>query len=166
MKTTICAEELGQLEACEEGYGVFYAAHKDAVVSFSEALESNGMDDVLWLLEAIGDQLSEQQTKDLHLLACDYAEGVLHLFEADYPEDKRPRQAIEAKRAWVAGDISGEELEAARAAAWAAAGAELPSAAGEAAWAAARAAARAAAGAAAGAEQKEQLKTLLLSWEK
>ena len=55
--------------------------------------------------------------KRLHLLACDFAESVLPIFEAQYPYDKRPRAAIEAKRRWVAGEITDEEL----AAAWAAA---------------------------------------------
>ena len=81
--------------------------------------------------------------KELHLLGCDIAESVLHIFEAKYPGDKRPRKAIEAKRLWVTGKISDEKLAATRAAAWAAAWPAARDAARD-----ARDAARAAAGAA------------------
>ena len=74
--------------------------------------------------------------KDLRLFAADCAEHVLHLFERDYPNDDRPRKAIQAARDFAEGRIS----DAAREAAWAAA------------WAAARAAARAAEWAAEAAE--------------
>ena len=79
------------------------------------------------------DDLTEQEQR---LIAADFAEHVLPLFEADYPDDDRPRKAIEAARAFARGEVTRTQLKAARAAAEAAA------------WAAARAAARAAAGAA------------------
>ena len=69
----------------------------------------------------------------LHELACRFAEEVLPIWESQYPEDRRPHEAIEAKRAWLRGEISDDQLAAAGAAAWAAA------------WDAARAAAWAAA---------------------
>ena len=53
----------------------------------------------------------------MHVLACDFAERVVHLCGAD----PHPQAAIDAKRAWVRGEITGDELAAARAAAWAAA---------------------------------------------
>ena len=77
--------------------------------------------------------------KRLHLLACDFAEDVLHIFETKYPDDIRPRLAIDIKRMWVAGGVTDAELDAAGAAAGAAAWAAR-----DAAWAA-RDAARAAA---------------------
>lgn len=39
--------------------------------------------------------------KQLHILACDFAENVLPIFEKEYPEDNRPRRAIEVKRLWI-----------------------------------------------------------------
>jgi hypothetical protein len=55
-----------------------------------------------------------------HLLAswaADCAEHVLPLFTAKYPEDNRPRRAIETARAWSRGEASvGEAREAAFAA--------------------------------------------------
>ena len=66
------------------------------------------------------DDLTEQEQR---LIAADFAERVLPLFEADYPDDDRPRKAIDAARAYARGEITKKELDAAGAAAWAAAGA-------------------------------------------
>jgi hypothetical protein len=41
----------------------------------------------------------------LTIWASDCAEHVLPYFEEIYPEDDRPRKAIEAARAWVRGDL-------------------------------------------------------------
>lgn len=83
--------------------------------------------------------------RDLHELACRFAERVLPLFEAAHPHDSRPRAVIEAKRAWLRGEISDAELAAARDAAWAAWAASDAAwdAASDAAWAAARVSERA-----------------------
>src|SRR3990167_3953982 len=51
-------------------------------------------------------------------------ESVLPLFEAKYPDDKRPREAIAAAKAYIAGSITLEELENKRSAANAAAAAD------------------------------------------
>lgn len=46
--------------------------------------------------------------------AAGYAEQVLALFEASAPDDNRPRQGIEAARAWARGELSiGKAREAA-----------------------------------------------------
>ena len=54
----------------------------------------------------------------LHEFACRCAEDILHFFEDEFPDDKRPRLAIEAKRKFLRGEISEQESDAARAAAW------------------------------------------------
>jgi hypothetical protein len=87
--------------------------------------------------------------REMRLFSCDVAEDVLPIFEAEYPEDKRPQQAIETARRYADGLATKEELAAAREAAWEAAWAAARAAAREAAWAAAGAAAWAAAWAAA-----------------
>jgi hypothetical protein len=51
------------------------------------------------------------------LAAADHAEQVLRLFEEKQPRDNRPRNAVEAARAWARGEI---KVSAARAAALAA----------------------------------------------
>ncbi|NBD08935.1 putative immunity protein [Corallococcus silvisoli] len=74
--------------------------------------------------------------------AADCAEHVLPLFERTFPEDHRPRRAIEAARAWERGELVMGE---ARAAAFAAHAAARDASAHAAACAAARAAGHAAA---------------------
>ena len=82
----------------------------------------------------------------LHEYACRCAEYALTFVREP---DSRSIAAIEAKRKWLRGEISNDDLTAARAAAWAAARAAAAWAAWAAAWAAARAAAAWAANAAA-----------------
>ena len=119
MKTTITKEELKELGACDEGYQVFVKAHGVKETKLSLCLASNGWDDVWWLLEEI--QLSNQQKVDLRLLGCEYALSSLSNFEKEYPEDKRPRKAIEASQAFARGEITQEDLTEAASAAWSAA---------------------------------------------
>ena len=101
-------------------------------------LNSNGLDDALWVL-SYGAPDCERLAR--HFQAwC--AEQVLHHFEAERPDDHRVRDQIAMLRN---DDASKQERRAARAEAWDAA----QSAARAEAWAAARAATRAAAWAAA-----------------
>ena len=132
---------------------------QDKPIAFGTILESNGLDDALWGLRAVLPEQEKDRDRLARLFACDCAESVLHLWEAKYPYDKRPREAIAVSRRFALGQATQEELSAARDAArdaawdaWAAAGAagEVAwDAALDAAWAAARAAARDAARAAA-----------------
>lgn len=91
--------------------------------------------------------------RTIRLFAADCAERVLPIFEADYPDDMRPREAILAARAYADGRIDADPLAAAGYAAWAARDA-AGYAARDAAWAAADAAAGAAAWAAARAAER------------
>ena len=128
-------------------------------------LDSNGFDDALWCLRVPSlDRLSR------HFGAwC--AEQVLHLFEAEFPNDMRPRQAIAVARDDNATPEQRDAArDAARAAAWAAdrtaasAAWDAASAARAAAWAAraaAWAADRTAAWTAAQDAQERQLRKML-----
>ncbi|MBZ9685455.1 hypothetical protein G9F72_003695 [Clostridium estertheticum] len=51
--------------------------------------------------------------RTLAIWATDCAEHVLSYFEDKYPDDNRPREAIEAGRAWVRGEISVSEARCA-----------------------------------------------------
>ena len=62
----------------------------------------------------------------LAVWAADCAERVLPYFEANYPQDNRPRLAIEAVRAWVRGEMKMTEARKAAFAAHAAARAADP----------------------------------------
>jgi len=85
----------------------------DKVLPLSKILETNGRDDVLWALN----NAIDGGDKILRLWAADCAEHVLHIFETKYPEDDRPRKAIEAVRQFARGAIgAAEAARAARAA--------------------------------------------------
>ena len=64
---------------------------------------------------------SKRDHRSLVLWAADCAQHVLPYFEKEYPRDSRPRKAIEAGRAWVAGKIKMGEVRIAALAAHAAA---------------------------------------------
>ena len=115
----------------------------DAPINLLTILEHNGQDDCLWALCAT------EQNCDVvaRLMACDFAEQVLPIFEAKYPDDKGPRLAIETGRRFAraecsADELAASELAASEAAAWATWA--TSEAAARAAWAASEAAARAA----------------------
>ncbi len=57
------------------------------------------------LSKAEKEKLKKNQ-KLLAIWAADCAEHVLQFFEKECPNDKRPRKAIEAARAWTRGEIS------------------------------------------------------------
>ena len=93
----------------------------DEVLELRTILESNGLSDTIWAMRAV-----EGKDKEIRLFAADCAELVLHIFEKEYPNDDRPRKAIQAARDYANGLINAEELIAAAfaaSAAWAAASA-------------------------------------------
>jgi hypothetical protein len=122
-------------------------------------------DDIVWAASSVA-RTDKDVERRLRLWLADCAARVLHIYEKNYPEDARVRDAIVTARQFArgeigaaagaaAGDAAGAAAgaaawDAAGAAAWDAAGAAAGAAAGDAAWAAARAAAGAAARAAAG----------------
>jgi len=71
---------------------------------------------MLWLLVN-----TNHNNRNLQMIACDCAESVLPNYESAYPDDDRPRKAIQAARDYVNDKITTEELQAARSAAWSAA---------------------------------------------
>jgi len=90
---------------------------------------------MIWALQQL--ELLDERTARIFAVAC--AEHTLHFFEDKYPEDKRPRQAVEFARTLIDNPQAAES--AAESAAWSAA----ESAAESAAWSAAESAARSAA---------------------
>ena len=111
---------LSRLDACSEATR-WAETQPDLQTAWANCKRSDWM---LWLLART---TLDQDDPRLRLMACDFAEAVLHLIPAG---EDRPRQAIECARRFAAGDATREELAAASAAA--------RDAAGDAAWAAAR----------------------------
>jgi hypothetical protein len=154
----------GTTKCCERGYHLVTA---DQLV--------NWLGPTIWVAEGRGDtdvqpdktafrqarllsQVTEWNERTARIFACDCAERILHLYEPVYPNDKRPRTAIEVARRFAEGKASEEEMvavwAAARAAAKDAAWDAARDAAWVAAWVAARDAARAAVWAAAWAAER------------
>ena len=134
--------KLHEAGACTERYrflakalGGIKTYGKDTPITLLQILDINGLDDALWALRACDDA-----EKFNRLLACDYAEHVLRIFETRYPDDYRPREAIAVSRRYARGEATDAELSAA----WYAAD-SAAEAAGYAAWYAAGYAAGAAA---------------------
>lgn len=59
-----------------------------------------------------GGTLSDADHQLLALWAAQCAEHVLHLFEVEQPTDSRPREAVEAARAWARGEMRMMEARA------------------------------------------------------
>ena len=150
MQTTL--NKIKSHSPCEDGWKKLLnhlgkTEADDEVLELRTILESNGIYDTIWAFRAV-----EGKDKEIRLFAADCAELVLPIFEKEYPNDDRPRKAIQAARDYVNGLIGiielGAAADAARAA-WAAAYAVWNAAyavwnAARAAWAAAWAAADAA----------------------
>ena len=137
MKLTTTFNLLRDKSACESGYrklakhlGGINTYGADTPINLLTILESNGIDDAIWCLRA-----TEQNCDRVaRLMAADFAESVLHIYEKKCPNDNRPRLAIKAARDFANGLIDDSAMAAAMAAARDAAMA----AARDAAWAAAR----------------------------
>lgn len=76
----------------------------DEPLDLMTILESNGIKDAVWPLRCF-DYL------DYCLFLADVAESVLPIFEKKYPDDNRPRLAIQTIRDYKEGKISKEQLK-------------------------------------------------------
>lgn len=90
----------------EKNYGL------DTELTLLQIRESNGLADAIWALRA------SNKPELARFIAADFAEHVLDIFEKKYPNDKRPRLAIEAARMKkLDGDKAKKAADAAAAAA-------------------------------------------------
>lgn len=60
-----------------------------------------------------GGTLTDAHHHLLAVWAADCAEHVLHLFEAEQPDDPRPRRTIASTRAWARGEMTMSQARAA-----------------------------------------------------
>jgi hypothetical protein len=118
MKLTTTFNLVREKSACTSGYktlakhlGGVDAYGADTEINLLTILESNGFDDAVWSLRAtIQDADSIKR-----LIAADFAESVLHIFESKRQGDDRPRKAIQAARDFANGKIEIKEMKLARA---------------------------------------------------
>lgn len=82
----------------------------DAEINLLTLLDSNNVPDLLWTLQAT----VQDSRRVASQLAIEFAEQALPMFERRYPDDARPRRAIQAARDYLDGKIAVEELRAAR----------------------------------------------------
>lgn len=181
MTTTTTLNAIRAASPCHDGWTKLLrhlgkTSADDEPLPLLTVLDSNGLDDALWVLDN-----TECDLRLSRHFGAWCAEQILPLFEAAYPENMRPRQAIAVARddnstdedreaaraaAWAVAEAAAGAAawDAARAAAWAVArvAGDAARAAGDAARAAARAAAWAAARAAARAAQTTQLRKMLM----
>ena len=142
MQTTL--NKIKSHSPCEDGWkkllnNLGKTEADDEELELRTILESNGIEDTLWAFRAVA--LKSVNDAKIHLFAADCAEMVLPIYEKEYPNDYRPRKAIQAARDYANGLISAGELVVARADASAAADVAMTKrAASSAKWAAASAA--------------------------
>ena len=166
MKTTL--NLIRERSPCESGWKKLLAhlgktKANDEQVSILTILDSNGLDDALWCLQAVKDR-----DREIRLYGVWCARQVQHLMT-----DTRSLTALDVAERFANNEATQSELDAARAAAWDAASAAAWAAARAAAWAATRAAAWAAArdatwaaaGATAWAAQDKRLRELCAECE-
>jgi hypothetical protein len=106
---------LRRLDACEEARE--WAGKKSLAEVWSSC---DRADWLLWLCGRMAGTEGWPTRQDIVLVACLCAETALPIFEKKYPDDDRPRKAIEAARAWA---LCRDDAKALRGAAYAAAGA-------------------------------------------
>ncbi len=100
---------LDGLDRMTRGLGVFTGTTELSLLTATE----NNVGDLLWGLKFT--KLSELEQKIIAVkVAVFAARKVLHIFEAEWPNDLRPRQAIEAAEACVLAEFSFESMGAAR----------------------------------------------------
>jgi len=85
---------------------------KDTPVPLDKILGVCGLDAALWCLRCI----LEPADREIRLLACDFAEHTISIFEEKYPNNKQPRQIIEISHKFAEGKATQRELDAAWAA--------------------------------------------------
>ena len=144
-------KDIRSFSPCEDGWEKLLkhlgkTKADDEPLAMTTILKSNGIDDAIWCTRTIW----KDHRKEVSLFAAACAERVLYIFERQYPDDKGPREAIQAVRDFAEGKISLYQLRDKCAAARADASARAADAARAAVWAA-RAAADAARAAAAAA---------------
>ena len=104
---------LKTLSPCEDRYKHYLEHYKDFEGTLDAFLDLSELthDDKKWVFVRSIDK------SKLRLIAADFAERVLHIFESKYPNDDSPRKAIEAA---INGDVTTARADAYDAAAYAA----------------------------------------------
>ena len=98
-----CSSDYNKLAGLKGGVNEY---GDNTPIPLDEIVKTLGLADGLWALQA----LTEPTPSWVWLMGAEFAERVLSIFARKYPEDERPRKAIEAIRDFTAGQISRAEL--------------------------------------------------------
>ena len=101
-----CSSEYNKMAKALGGIKKYGA---DMPIPLDRVLEVCGLDAALWCLCCV----IEPAEREIRLLACDFAEHTLPIFEEKYPYNKQPRQAIEISRRFAEGKAILAEMAAA-----------------------------------------------------
>ncbi len=101
MKTTLT--EILKYNPSEQLKQYLSLLNSTTYIDFMTIKKTVGIKDAIWCLKVL-------DYRDYCLFLADVAESVLPIFEAKYPDDKRPREAVEGIRAWHNGNINTKEL--------------------------------------------------------
>jgi hypothetical protein len=88
-------------DPCEDGLADFDAAFPDLVtnpdklISLVDVAKGIKIEYAIWCLLAISPEQAEDTKLFCRLFAGQVAMQSLHIFESDYPDDQRPRKAVE-----------------------------------------------------------------------
>jgi len=107
---------LVKLGACSEA--VKWTNGKELAEAWANCERADWM---LWLVGHMAGQEGWPTLQQIVLVACRFAEDALPIFEKKYPDDERPRQAIEVTRLWCEGKATIKEVRKVRSAAYASA---------------------------------------------
>jgi len=119
MKLTTTLHKIKEAHVCADGYrklakhlGGCESYGMDTEINLLTVLESNGVQDMIWCLRCT----VEDSKLTASQLAIEFAAECLPIFEQRYPNDFRPRGAIDAARGYMAGAVTLDELKKARSA--------------------------------------------------
>jgi hypothetical protein len=93
----------------------------DTPIRFDDLLKMNGLADSLWALRAVSDEQARERDFVARIFVTGCAEHVLLIYEKRFPGDNRVQLCIESACLYAWGELTRQELFAAKAAAYAAA---------------------------------------------
>jgi hypothetical protein len=125
LKLTTTLNDILEFNPCDDGLKLFLSFvgcdyPKDKEINLLTILESNGISDFFWCFKTLKENKKEA-FKILSLICKEIAESVLHIYENKYPNDLRPREALQALELFINDKITIHILLAAKNAAYAAA---------------------------------------------
>ena len=94
-----------------EGVQIFHWFSEELYEVEIRGKQTQGLNKIVAEQARLVKRIKTWNDRTVRLFACDCAKRVLHIFEEKYPEDKRPRKAIEVARKHAKGEAAEAELK-------------------------------------------------------